>query len=229
MNQQPNLMYSVISKSPFFKGLNPSEVESILAKVSHSIKSFSKGQTIAQREEEVKNLCIVVAGSVKGEMVDFSGRILKIEEMFAPQPIAHAFLFGERNRYPVDVIAIEDCKILFIPRAEVVRMLQQSDVILRNYLNAISNRAQFLSNKLWFLSFKTIKEKVAHYLLSLAQGEPKAIIVLPKSHQELAEFFGVTRPSLARVFAEMQDEGIITINRREISIINRNKLLVMIK
>jgi len=222
-------MYHVISTSPFFRGLSPMEVETILNKVSHSIKSFSKGQTIAQREEEVKNLCIVVAGSVKGEMVDFSGRILKIEEMFAPQPIAHAFLFGDRNRYPVDVIAIEDCKILFIPRADVIRMLQQSDVILRNYLNAISNRAQFLSNKLWFLSFKTIKEKVAHYLLNLSQNESKSTIVLPKSHQELAELFGVTRPSLARVFAEMQDDMILTVNRREITIINRHKLLEMIK
>ncbi|MHC1702330.1 MAG: Crp/Fnr family transcriptional regulator [Tenuifilaceae bacterium] len=222
-------MYQIISNSPFFRGLTPHDVEVLLSKISHSVKSFSKGQTIAQREEEVKNLCIVLAGTVKGEMVDFSGKILKIEEMTAPQPIAHAFLFGERNRYPVDVIALEDCKILFIPKPDVVRMLQQSDVILRNYLNAISNRAQFLSNKLWFLSFRTIKEKVAHYLLNLSRSESKTTIILPKSHQELAEFFGVTRPSLARVFAEMQDEGIITVERREITIINRNKLLEMIK
>lgn len=222
-------MYQIISNSPFFRGLNAVEVEQILGKISHSVKSFSKGETIAQREEEVKNLCIVLAGTVKGEMVDFSGKILKIEEMTAPQPIAHAFLFGERNKYPVDVIAIEDCKILFIPKVEVIRMLQQSDVILRNYLNAISNRAQFLSNKLWFLSFKTIKEKVAHYILGLARGESKSTILLPKSHQELAEFFGVTRPSLARVFSEMQDEGIIKVDRREITIINRNKLLEMIR
>jgi CRP/FNR family transcriptional regulator, dissimilatory nitrate respiration regulator len=222
-------MYNIISNSPFFRGLNAQEVEAILGKVSHSIKSFSKGQTIAQREEEVKNLCIVVAGSVKGEMVDFSGKILKIEEMMAPQPIAHAFLFGEKNHYPVDVIALEDCKILFIPKLEVIKMLQQNDIILRNYLNAISNRAQFLSNKLWFLSFKTIKEKVAHYFLGLSHSESKTTIMLPKSHQELAEFFGVTRPSLARVFSEMQEEGIISVNRREVTIINRNKLLEMIR
>jgi CRP-like cAMP-binding protein len=221
-------MYQLISSSPFFRGLTPLEVESILNKISHSVKSFSKGQTIAQRDEEVKNLCIVVAGTVKGEMVDYSGKILKIEEMTAPQPIAHAFLFGERNRYPVDVIAVEDCKILFIPKPDVIRMLQQNDVILRNYLNAISNRAQFLSNKLWFLSFKTIKEKIAHYLLSLS-SESKTTITLPKSHQELAEFFGVARPSLARIFSELQDERIITVNRREIFIINRNKLLEMIR
>lgn len=222
-------MYRIISSSPFFRGLKPDEIESLFGRISHSVKSFSKGQTIAQREEEVRNLCIVVEGSVKGEMVDFSGKILKIEEMQAPQPIAHAFLFGDRNRFPVDVIALEDCKILFIPKPDVVRLLQHSDIILNNYLNAISNRAQFLSNKLWFLSFKTIKEKVAHYLLSLSKNDSKAIIILPKSHQELAEFFGVARPSLARIFAEMEDEGIITVNRREVNILDRRKLLEMIR
>jgi len=212
-----------------FRGLKPDEIQGLIERVGHSVKSFGKGQTIAQREEEVKNLCIIVDGSVKGEMVDFSGKILKIEEMQAPMPIAHAFLFGERNRFPVDVVALEDCKILFIPKADFMRLMQQNATVLSNYLNAISNRAQFLSNKLWFLSFKTIKEKIAHYLLNISRSESKTTIVLPKSHQELAEFFGVTRPSLARVFSDLEAEGVITVNRREINIINKGKLMEMIR
>jgi len=215
--------------SPMFRGLKPDEIQGLIERVGHSVKSFSKGQTIAQREDEVKNLCVIIDGSVKGEMVDFSGKILKIEEMQAPMPIAHAFLFGERNRYPVDVVALEDCKILFIPKADFMRLMQQNATVLSNYLNAISNRAQFLSNKLWFLSFKTIKEKIAHYLLNISRSESKTTIVLPKSHQELAEFFGVTRPSLARVFADLEAEGVITVNRREINIIDKSKLMEMIR
>lgn len=222
-------MYPVLSKSPMFRGLSPEEIKDLLSRIGHSVKSFSKGQTIAQREDEVRNLCIIIEGSVKGEMVDFSGKILKVEEMTAPMPIAHAFLFGERNRFPVDVIALEDCKILFVPKSDFMRLMQQNSTILGNYLNAISNRAQFLSSKLWFLSFKTIKEKIAHYLLNIARSESKTTIVLPKSHQELAEFFGVTRPSLARVFADLEAEGIITVNRREITITNKSKLMEMIR
>ncbi|KAB2871060.1 MAG: Crp/Fnr family transcriptional regulator [Bacteroidales bacterium] len=220
-------MYQILSKSPMFRGLNPDEIKELIERVGHSVRSFSKGQTVAQRDDEVKNLCVVVEGTVKGEMVDFSGKILKIEEMTAPMPIAHAFLFGERNRFPVDVVALEDCKILFIPKPDFMRLMQQNATILSNYLNAISNRAQFLSNKLWFLSFKTIKEKIAHYLLNISRSESKTTIILPKSHQELAEFFGVTRPSLARVFADMEAEGIITVDRREITIINKSKLMDM--
>jgi len=103
-------MLKILAHSPIFKGLSDEEITQLLNETPHNIRSYGKGETIAQRTEEVQNLCIVTQGSVKGEMVDFSGKILKVEEMHAPMPIAHAFLFGDSNRYPVDVKAMEDCK-----------------------------------------------------------------------------------------------------------------------
>jgi DNA-binding MarR family transcriptional regulator len=47
---------------------------------------------------------------------------------------------------------------------------------------------------------------------------------LDQSQTELADFFGVTRPSLARTLAKMEEEGIIRTKRREITILNREKL-----
>lgn len=218
-------MYPILSKSPLFMGISPVEIENMISQTPHVVKNFSKGQLVAQRNDEVKSLTILVEGSVKGEMADFSGKILKIEEMQAPKPIAHAFIFGEHNQYPVDVVALDDCRILYIPKADFLALMQRNATVLINYLNSISNRTQFLSNRLWFLSFKTIKEKIAHYLLNLSYGGANATLILPKSQQELAEFFGVTRPALARVFSDLEVEGIISIKRREVVIRDRNKLI----
>lgn len=222
-------MFNILSNSPLFNGLSANDLEIIFSSISYSVKSFSKGHTIVQRDEEVNSLLIVIEGVVKGEMVDFSGKILKIEEIQATQPLAHAVMFSKVNKFPVDVVALENCKILFIPRSDVLRLMQSNETILKNFLRAVSNRAHFLTTKLWFLSFKTIKEKVAHYLLNLARSETRTTIILPKSHQELAELFGVTRPSLARVLSEMEDDGIIVVKRREIQIVDRQKLLEMIR
>jgi len=222
-------MFEIIARSPFFRGIPPVELEGMFSKIAYSVKTFPKGQLIAQREDEVKNLCVLLHGSVKGEMVDFTGKVVKIEEMHAPMPIAHAFVFGEKNRFPVDVVALEEVKILFIPKVEVIRLLQGSSIILGNYLNAISNRAQFLSSKLWFLSFRTIREKVAQYLLSLTQESKSDKVTIVKSQGELAEFFGVTRPSLARVFSEMVQDGLILVERKEITIKNRKGLVDILK
>ena len=73
------------------------------------------------------------------------------------------------------------------------------------------------------MSFKTIKEKFSQYIFTLLRpGEDK--VILPKSHQELSEFFGVSRPSLARVIRELESEHIIEHNRREIVIKDLNRL-----
>lgn len=222
-------MFVALSQSPLFKGLSSYELENIFLEISYSTKSYRKGQAIAQRDEVINHLLVVIEGTAKGEMVDLSGRILKVEEIPTSQPMAHAVLFSKNNRFPVNAVALTDCKILFIPRADVLWLMQSNEVFLNNFLLAVSNRAHFLTTKLWFLSFKTIKEKVAHYLLSLAKSETKTTIILPKSHQELAELFGVTRPSLARAFAEMKNEGIIEVDKREVRIVNKEKLMGLVQ
>jgi CRP/FNR family transcriptional regulator, dissimilatory nitrate respiration regulator len=110
-----------------------------------------------------------------------------------------------------------------VPVQEFLRLLQLNTNLLRNYLNSISSRAQFLSQKLHFLSFKTIKEKVAHFLLKEA-GERFHSFELKNTQQQLADLFGVTRPSLARVLGEMQTEGLIKIEKKTVTLLDKEKL-----
>lgn len=185
--------------------------------------NFAKNEVIAVAGEPVNNLYILLSGSVKGEMMDYSGKTIKIEDIEAPKPIASAFLFGKENRFPVTVTANNDGKILVIPIPEFLKMLQLNARILQNYLNNISTRAQFLSQKLHFLTFKTIKEKVAHFLLQRA-GTNFHSIELNATQQQLADLFGVTRPSLARIFGEMQKEGLISIDKKTVTLLDKPKL-----
>lgn len=221
-------MYQRLTNSPVFKGLTPEDIEKLIKQVNYRIKNVEAGLLIAQREEECTSLTIIIQGSVRGEMLDYSGKILKVEDIYAPRPIAAAFLFGQNNFYPVDVISNEETVLLVIPKESVLKLFQLSDVFLKNYLNAISNRAQFLSRRIWFLSFKTIKGKLAQYILNMAEPD-KTRIVLPLTQKDLAEFFGVTRPSLARALGKMEKDKIIEVNRKEITIINRNLLVKLLE
>jgi CRP-like cAMP-binding protein len=220
-------MFQRLTNSPVFKGLEPIAIENLLKNAHYQIKNVHAEQIIAQRDQECSSLIIIINGSVRGEMLDFSGKVLKVEDIHAPRPIAAAFLFGQSNRYPVDVISNEDTTLLIIPKDSVLKLFQQSDVFLKNYLNSISNRAQFLSQRIWFLSFKTIKEKLAQYILNLSKTDNK-MVLLPLTQKELAEYFGVTRPSLARALGELEKDGIIEAKGKEIKITNRNMLIQLL-
>ena len=215
--------YSLLSQCPVFRGISEDESKSLLGKIHYQIKSFQKDEIVVLAGDEVKNLLIILSGSVRGEMIDYSGKTVKIEDIEAPKPLASAFLFGKENHYPVTVTANNATRILAVPVQEFLRLLQLNTNLLRNYLNSISSRAQFLSQKLHFLSFKTIKEKVAHFLLKEA-GERFHSFELKNTQQQLADLFGVTRPSLARVLGEMQTEGLIKIEKKTVTLIDKETL-----
>ena len=71
---------------------------------------------------------------------------------------------------------------------------------------------------------KNIKNKVAEYLLGKLTDDKCSVIQLSETQQDIADFFGVTRPSLARALAEMEQEGIISIDRKTIVIHKRSVL-----
>jgi CRP-like cAMP-binding protein len=220
--------YQLLSQCPIFRGITEKETEYLLKKIHFQIKSFLKDEVIVVAGEPVLNLNIILLGSVRGEMIDYSGKTIKIEDVEAPKPLATAFLFGQENKFPVTVTANNDVKMLTIPVSEFLKLLQMNTQILKNYLNSISSRAQFLSQKLHFLSFKTIKGKVAHFLLQQA-GEKFHSVELKNTQQQLADLFGVTRPSLARIFGEMQKEGLIRIANKTVTLLDKMALNKLIK
>lgn len=221
-------MYEILVNCPVFQGIHGEELEKIMAGVRHFRKSYQVGELIAIAGEPCNYLMCLLAGSVKAEMIDFSGKVIKLEDIQAPESLASAFIFGKNNQFPVNIIANESTVILYIPRYDFLKLLQMNLKLLQNYLNNVSTRAQFLSDKIRFLSFKTIKGKIAQYLLKLA-GPDKEVIELTMPQHALAEFFGVTRPSFARSLGEMAEDGVIEVDRRKVRILDRRKLLEMVR
>jgi CRP/FNR family transcriptional regulator, dissimilatory nitrate respiration regulator len=215
--------YNLLAQCPVFKGIPENESKKLLNEIHYQVKSYSRGEVVAIAGEPVNNLFIILSGSVKGEMIDHSGKTIKIEDIEAPRPLATAFLFGKENHFPVTVTANNDIRILAISVPEFLKLLQRNTRILMNYLNSISSRSQFLSQKLHFLNFKTIREKAAHFLLQQA-GEKLHSFELKFTQQQLSELFGVTRPALARVLSEMQREKFFIIEKKTVTLLNKQKL-----
>ena len=222
-------MIPALVNNPLFRGITPERLSADLEEISFHTRSYKKGEILAQQGVVCNRLVILTKGSVRGEMIDYSGRLIKVEDIAAPRAIAPLFLFGEENRYPVEVTANEPTEVIELPKSSVLSLFRKNEQFLENYMNLSANYARTLSDKLFFMSFKTIRQKLASYLLRLHKQQQQAHITLDRSQQELSDYFGVSRPSLARELAHMQEDGLLIADRKHITILQKEELVRLIQ
>ena len=222
-------MIPALVNNPLFRGITPERLFADLEEISFHTRSYKKGEILAQQGAVCNRLVILTKGSVRGEMIDYSGRLIKVEDIAAPRAIAPLFLFGEENRYPVEVTANEPKEVIELPKSSVLSLFRKNEQFLENYMNLSANYARTLSDKLFFMSFKTIRQKLASYLLRLYKQQQQTHITLDRSQQELSDYFGVSRPSLARELAHMQEDGLLIADRKHITILQKEELVRLIQ
>ena len=216
MNKKNNPDWNDFESIENESGIFPSDLD-------YSIKTYKKNKILFRQGDLCDALYILVTGSVKTEMITENGNLLGVEIINAPRPLAPAFIFSSNNRFPVDVTAIENVEVIRIPKVEVMRLMNEHLDFMQQFLQHSANRTQFLTNRLQLLSIKTIKGKIAHFLLEQA-GEEGLTFTINRNQTELAEFFGVARPSLARSLSEMIEDKVIEVNKKEYKILDIKKL-----
>jgi len=144
--------------------------------------------------------------------------------MEAVIPLTPSFIYGVKNNYPVDVIAVEAAIFLKISKEAWLDEMANNKQLLTNFLTMNADFTLFLTNKLQMISLKSLRKKLATYFLEMTTAEDDTL-TLKRSRTELAEYFGVQRQSLARSLKEMEEDGIIQLEGRMVKILDRNQLI----
>ena len=191
-----------------FKGLNPQEISDCLRKVDFKIKDYKKNEIVFFRGDILKKVIIIINGTTHGVMQKFNGDTIVINQMKSGEVLASAFLFGNDNIFPVDLVTLENSKFLLFDKEKYLNLIQSDKRLLLNFINEISNKSQLLSKRIWFnFTHKTIEEKILSYINENAKNNK--IKFLP-SISALAKKFEVTRPALSREISNLCKKKILT-------------------
>ena len=191
-----------------FKGLNSKEISDFLRKVDFKIKDYKKNEIVFFRGDILKQVIIIINGTTHGEMQKFNGDTIVINQMKSGEVLASAFLFGNDNIFPVDLVTLENSKFLLFDKEKYLNLIQSDKRLLLNFINEISNKSQLLSKRIWFnFTHKTIEEKILSYINENAKNNK--IKFLP-SISALAKKFEVTRPALSREISNLCKKKILT-------------------
>ena len=219
-SEHPYIQYArMIFQCPLCSSVPESQRDEFLRDVRFNVREYSKGDIIVTQGSLSETLFILIKGEVSTEMADEKGDFMEIEYIKAPNPMATGFLFAADNRSPVSAICQNNCKVIAIPKDNVYLLMRKYEAFMLTFLSYISNKVFFLSEKLRLVSLRTIRAKLAYYLLKESEG--KEAFRLKSSREDMARLFSVSRPALVKVMMEMAEEGIIEVERRDIRINNR--------
>lgn len=89
-------MIPVLINNPLFRGITPEKLSANLEEISFHTRSYKKGEILARQGDVCNRLVILTKGSVRGEMIDYSGRLIKVEDIAAPERLPRFFCLAKK-------------------------------------------------------------------------------------------------------------------------------------
>lgn len=213
-----------LEKCPLFAGMSPTEIEITMSGVDYKLVHYDHHDIYALAGMPCRNADIIVEGVLICRMSALSGKQVEVSRLRTGNIIAPAFIFGKDNGMPVGVETDTKVTVMRISKSNFARLLRDNWQLTENFIHVLSNINVFLTKRMRVLSLFTVREKVAWLLLERAGEQGSNVIHLYRSRQEIADSFGIQKFSLLRVLSDLQKDGAIKINGREITIIDRNKM-----
>jgi len=217
-------MYSILAMSELFSGLDSAHIEALVGQCNAEVRNYSGGDIIALQGARYNHLLLLVEGAVRAESGESGEKRTHVEQITAPAMIAPSFLYADDGALPATLIARNAVTVMVISREDFSGLLTADRRVMENFLRVVSTANKFVSEKVIYLTYKTIKGRLANYLLSLAEEQGSQSVVNPLTQREMAAMFSVTRPALARALGELADEGTIYVRNKHITLLFAEKL-----
>ncbi len=180
-------------------------------------RKIAQGETIYFEDDEVANYANIVAGAVKLTKLLSDGRQQIVGLQFAPEFIGKPFT----EKVPVSIEAATDVEVCVFPKTELEKMLRQQPDFEHRLLE--QTLVQLDDARTWMVTLgrKTAQEKVASFLLLLADhiGKPSADnpahseFMLPLKRADIADFLGLTLETVSRQMTKLRKMGAIDIRK----------------
>jgi len=209
---------SSLKKIPLLMDVDENIISELIKKRDIYERQYKKNVTVHSQGEKCTMLDVVLSGSLVAYSLAQNGSESVIFEFKSSSIIAANLLFGDNNRYPLNIYCMTDCRLLHLKKSAVCKLLKDYNFVMR-YIQSLSQNSQGMNRKIVMFSQKSLRKNILDYLSALSIEQQSDTVTLPLTKKQLADYFSVQRPSLFRALKELKDEGLIEVNNRKILIL----------
>ena len=196
---------ALLSACPLFQGTEKGLLRQLAEEAERT--EFSSGQVVYSPQHFRRSLGVVLSGQLQVTKGTLAVSALEPGDLFG----AAALYSGERE-FASTITAKGASRCLMLDQQLMDRLLAEHSQIRENYLRYLTGRIRFLSGRLQTLAQPGVEGKLVRYLLANGGSSCPAT--------ELCQRLGVSRASLYRAFASLEDSGLITRKGKTITVID---------
>ena len=201
-SKQDTMDITDMFKIPLFKNFTLKMREEFLDKLEYTVEEHPKGKTIIHQGTTCNALHVLLEGKLNVDVL-------------------------EKNQFPATFTVDEDVVLLKGTKESVFTLMHSMPLFLHNFLCVSTSCNKCTMTRLKVLSFRGIRNRFIYYLFEHQQKDSN-VVELEHTQEQLAEYFGVTRPALSKEIGRLVDEGFISITRRKVTILNKTALTCML-
>jgi len=214
----------VLKRVPLFNDLSEAELDRF-AEVTRE-REYPRNSVILFEDDPGDALYIVSAGQVKVVLIGEDGREVILSVLGDGDFFGEMSLIDDEPR-SAHVIAMKDSHLLVLRRDDFQAQLQQHPSVALKLLRVLVQRLRRADQKIGSLVLLDVNGRVAQLLLDLGEESGGPRITRKLTHHTIAQMIGSSRETVSRAMRELVEQGLIEVNRREITITNGDALRSM--
>lgn len=204
-----------------FENVSNNEVLELLKCIGIKTKVFRKNAFILKAGSKIDYLAVILGGNAVMSKTDSFGKQTVIEKLKMNDIFGHNIVCCGLDKSPVDVVAENECEVLFLPFEKVVtpceKLCSYHLQLIKNVMKMISKRNSLLNDKIDIIGQKTTRDKILALLETYRNGQ--RVFSIPYSREEMAKFLCVDRSAMSRELCRMRDEGILKFSKNHFEIL----------
>ena len=212
-------LYNSLRKSIIFKDVSEVNFNEIVNEIPFRILDYKKNEILFFEGDDCNSIGIVLDGEVEVNKGIKKKKKVNITKIKAGDMFAEAVVFSQHHKFPATIEASSDSKVLFISRENIVKMCSKYPDFIEKFMGILSTKISILNNKVSLLSMKSIRHKILFYISKEGKQDKNGHLSIKIAKQDLANKIGVERPSLSRELIKMQDENMLNMDGKKITVI----------
>ena len=214
----------VLARSELFRGVRREDLPSMLECLEPKQASYDRGQYVTCAGDRFDGLGVLLKGDAVVYKENAAGNRLILTLLGPGDMFGEMIAFSRHRAWPVTVEATEGCEVFYLANMKVVgqcsAMCPWHKTLIMNMLTIVSERALRLNKQVEYFSIKGMRGKISAYLLDEHNITGSNPLTLPMNRTKLADYLGVSRPSMSREMARMRSEGLIDFHLRSVRILD---------